>query len=90
MTTEKVDRRKKTLNRIHRIQGQLAALEKDIAADRTCEHLVTQALAIEKGMGSLVQHMISGYLQHQAKDLMEENPDEAIKEIQRLFELSKR
>ena len=84
------ERRKRTISRLHRIQGQLTALERDIEADSPCEHLVTQAMAIEKAMSSLVIHMIEGYLAHQAKPLLEENPEQALEEIKRLFELVSR
>lgn len=81
------ERRKQTVNRVHRIQGQLAALERDIQSDHTCEQLVTQASAIEKAMSSLILHMMEGYLEHQAKPLIETDPDQALQEIKRLFEL---
>jgi DNA-binding FrmR family transcriptional regulator len=81
------ERRKQTVNRVHRIQGQLAALERDIQSDHTCEQLVTQASAIEKAMSSLILHMMEGYLEHQAKPLLETDPDQALLEIKRLFEL---
>jgi DNA-binding FrmR family transcriptional regulator len=81
------ERRKKTLNRIHRIQGQLAALERDIDADASCEALVTQASAIEKAMSSLILHMMEGYLDHQVKPLLEQDSDQALQDIKRLFEL---
>lgn len=87
---KKVERRKKNIHRIHRIQGQLSALEHAIEADATCENIVIQAHAIEKAMRSLIQNMIGGYLEHQARDLIDEDADEAIKEIQRLFELLNR
>ncbi len=82
--------RKRTIGRLHRIQGQLAALERDIEADHICEDLVTQAMAIEKAMSSLVIHIIEGHLSHQTKSLLEENPEQALKEIKRLFELISR
>ncbi len=86
----RTERRKRTISRLHRIQGQLAALERDIEADNTCEPLVTQAMAAEKAMSSLIIHMMEGYLAHQAKPLIEENPDQALEEIKRLFELISR
>lgn len=89
-TETRAERRKRTISRLHRIQGQLAALERDIEADSTCEHLVIQAMAIEKAMSSLVIHMIEGYLTHQAKSLLEENPEQGLEEIKRLFELVSR
>jgi DNA-binding FrmR family transcriptional regulator len=88
MTLEtRAERRKRTVSRLHRIQGQLAALERDIEADSTCEHLVTQAMAVEKAMSSLIIHMMEGYLDHQAKPMLEQNPEQALEEIKRLFEL---
>lgn len=86
----KAERRQKNIHRIHRIQGQLSALERAIEADDTCENIVIQAHAIEKAMSSLIQNMIGGYLEHQARELIEEDVDTAIKEIQRLFELLNR
>lgn len=83
----RAERRKQTVNRVHRIQGQLAALERDIQSDHTCEQLVTQASAIEKAMSSLILHMMEGYLEHQAKPLLEADPDQALQDIKRLFEL---
>jgi DNA-binding FrmR family transcriptional regulator len=83
----RAERRKQTVNRVHRIQGQLAALERDIQSEHTCEQLVTQASAIEKAMSSLILHMMEGYLEHQAKPLLETDPDQALQEIKRLFEL---
>jgi DNA-binding FrmR family transcriptional regulator len=47
-------------------------------------------MAIEKAMSSLIIHMMEGYLTHQAKPLLEENPEQALAEIQRLFELVSR
>lgn len=89
-TETKAERRKRTISRIHRIQGQLTALERDIEADSTCEHLVTQAMAVEKAVSSLIVHMMEGYLEHQAKPMLEQNPEQTLQEIKRLFELVKR
>jgi DNA-binding FrmR family transcriptional regulator len=83
----RAERRKRTLHRIHRIQGQLAALERDIDTDASCEALVIQASAIEKAMGSLILHMMEGYLDHQAKPLLEQDSEQALQDIKRLFEL---
>ena len=82
--------RRQTINRIHRIQGQLAALEKNVAANDPCEAVVVQARAIEKAMASLISHVFQGYLDHQAKDQMELNAAEASQEIARIFGLINR
>jgi DNA-binding FrmR family transcriptional regulator len=86
----RTERRKRTISRLHRIQGQLKALERDIEGDATCEHLVTQAMAVEKAMSSVIIHMMEGYLDHQAKPMLEENPEQVLEDIKRLFELVSR
>lgn len=89
MTDElKCEYNKKTLHRIHRIQGQLAALESLVAADAgTCEERVIQARAIEKGMTSLISHMVECYLVNTARYEMEQNPDKVSDDLARIFDL---
>ena len=87
---EKHARRKKTLHRINRIQGQLNGLKSAIEADTECEDLVIQAHSVEKAVKSLLLHMVGGYFEHQAKDLMQDDPDAVLESLQRLFELSHR
>lgn len=83
-------RRKKTLHRINRIQGQLNGLKSAIEAESECEDLVIQAHSVEKAVKSLILHMVGGYFEHQAKDLMQDDPDAVLESLQRLFELSHR
>jgi len=84
----KTERRIRTRQRIHRLQGQLSALERAIDDEKPCENIVIQARAIEKAVSSLITHVIGGYLEHQLKDLMRTDPEGAIVEISRIFELS--
>jgi len=84
----KTERRIRTCQRIHRLQGQLSALERAIDDEKPCENIVIQARAIEKAVSSLITHVIGGYLEHQLKDLMQTDPEGAIVEITRIFELS--
>ncbi|MEO0560471.1 MAG: metal-sensing transcriptional repressor [Chloroflexota bacterium] len=90
MTDAKAERQKKTIQRINRIQGQLNGLKTAIEEGRDCEYRVTQALTIEKAVSSLMQHMVGGYLDYEARQLMDEDPDEALRSIKRLVELSHR
>ena len=79
---------RQTLHRIHRIQGQLAALERLIAADEgTCEARVIQARAIEKGMTSLITHLVECYLVNTARFEMAQDPDQTTQELVRIFDL---
>ncbi len=83
----KAERRKRTVQRIHRLQGQLAGLERSIEADTSCEDVIIQARAIEKAVSSLITHVVGGYLEHQIKDQMQNDPDKAVQDINRIFEL---
>lgn len=79
---------RRTLHRIRRIQGQLAALERLIEADEgTCEERVIRARTIEKGMTSLITHLVECYLVNTARYKMEQDPDAATQEIARIFDL---
>jgi DNA-binding FrmR family transcriptional regulator len=78
----------KTLHRIHRIQGQLASLEQMIERDDgTCEDRVIRARAVEKGMTSLITHLVECYLVNTAHDQMQTDPDKTTQEIARIFDL---
>lgn len=78
----------KTLHRIHRIQGQLAALEKMIEADEgSCEERVIRARTVEKGVTSLITHLVECYLVNTARHQMELNPEQATQDITRIFDL---
>ena len=84
----KCEYNKKTLHRIHRIQGQLAALEKMIEADDgTCEERVIRARAVEKGMTSLISHLVECYLVNTARYDMEADPDMTTGDLVRIFDL---
>lgn len=79
---------KKTLHRIHRIQGQLAALERMIEADDgSCEERVIRARAIEKGMTSMITHLVECYLENTARFDMEKDPAQATEDLKRIFDL---
>jgi len=86
----KAERRKKTIQRINRIQGQLNGLKQAIEDDKDCEFLVIQTHAIEKAVSSLMLHMVGGYFDHQAPEQLEDDPEETLQSIKRLFELSHR
>lgn len=78
----------KTLHRIHRIQGQLAALERMIEADEgSCEDRVIRARAVEKGMTSLITHLVECYLVNTARYDMEKDPQKTTEDLQRIFDL---
>jgi len=79
-----------TIHRIHRLQGQLSALERNIEAGTPCEEVVIQARAVEKGVASLITHMIAIHLKYHVKGLIQESPEKAAQEVIRLFQLLSR
>lgn len=84
----KCDYNTKTLHRIRRIQGQLAGLEKMIEADEgSCEERVIRARTVEKGMTSLITHLVECYLVNTARHEMAEDPEKTTAELSRIFDL---
>jgi DNA-binding FrmR family transcriptional regulator len=84
----KCEYNEKTLHRIHRIQGQLASLEQMIERDDgTCEDRVIRARTIEKGMTSLITHLVECYLVNTARYEMQDNPEKTTQELARIFDL---
>ena len=72
---ERADYNRKTINRIRRIQGQLAALEAMIDADEgSCEDRVLRARTIEKGMTSLINHLFDCYIENTLAQEMGSRP----------------
>ncbi|MBI5670079.1 MAG: metal-sensing transcriptional repressor [Chloroflexi bacterium] len=87
-TASKCEYNTKTLHRIHRIQGQLAALEKMIEADEgSCEERVIRARTVEKGVASLITHLVECYLVNTARHEMAHNPDQTTQDLVRIFDL---
>lgn len=82
---------KANLNRIRRIQGQLNKLAEVIEGDeKTCSERVIQARAIEKGMTSLINHLVTCHIENTIKYQLEHEPEEAREEIVQLVKLLNR
>jgi len=85
---ERCDYNKKTLNRIRRIKGQLNALERLIEADDgSCEDRVIRARTIEKGMTSLITHLVDCYIENTVQHEMQANPEDTVKDLQKILKL---
>ena len=78
-------------NRIRRMQGQLDSLAKMLEADEgSCEERVIRARTVEKGVTSLINHLITCYIDNTLKYEMQTNPDAASEEIASLLKLLNR
>lgn len=80
--------RKKMIHRIHRIQGQMAALERNITDDAPCDELVIEARAVERAVASLTNFMICCHLVQESPDSMRD--EAAFQHIQRLLNMTRR
>ncbi|MCY3834313.1 MAG: metal-sensing transcriptional repressor [Chloroflexi bacterium] len=79
---------RKTINRIRRIQGQLAALEAMIDADEgSCEERVLRARTIEKGMSSLINHLFDCYIENTLAHDFGADPQRALNDMQKILKL---
>jgi DNA-binding FrmR family transcriptional regulator len=82
------DHNKKNLDRIRRMMGQLESLEHMIEADEgTCEERVIRARTIEKGVTSLITHLVECYIENTARLQMETDPDQAVRDLNRIINL---
>ncbi len=85
---ERYDYNKKTLNRIRRIKGQVNALECLIEQDGgSCEDRVIRARTIEKGMTSLITHLVDCYVENTVQHEMQTDPEQAVQELQKILRL---
>ncbi len=89
--TERGEFNRKTINRIRRIQGQLSALEAMINADDgSCEERVLRARTIEKGMSSLINHLVDCYIENTLAHDLGADPQAALGDMQRILKLINR
>jgi DNA-binding FrmR family transcriptional regulator len=85
---ERCEYNKKTLNRIRRIKGQLSALERLIEQDEgSCEDRVVRARTVEKGMTSLITHLVDCYVENTVQHEMQTDPEQAVKDLQNILRL---
>lgn len=85
---DRCDYNKKTVNRIRRVKGQLNALERLIEQDEgSCEDRVIRARTIEKGMTSLITHLVDCYVDNTVQYEMQSNPKQAVQDLQNILRL---
>ncbi len=85
---DRTDHNRANINRIRRIQGQLESLAKMLEADEgSCEERVVRARTIEKGVTSLINHLVTCYIDNTARLEMQTDPDKVSEDINRLLKL---
>ena len=87
------EHRMQMFHRIHQIQEKLVVLERDVQADEDIEHLVVGAMAIENLVDSLILHMLTGYLEHHIRTMLQQDVlqldiDAVLNDAKRMLELA--
>lgn len=68
---------KKITDRLHRLQGQIAGVEKAIESETTCNDVIPQLLAIKGAVNSVVQV----YLEESLDNCVQANDAEKMRQV---------
>ena len=83
--------RKSAVNRLKRIAGQISGLERMVAADKYCIHIIHQSLAVKKALSSFEDFVLENHLAtHAVEQIKSGKKTKAIQEILEIYKLSKR
>jgi DNA-binding FrmR family transcriptional regulator len=86
-----IDIKRRALQRIKIIQGQVKGLEKMIENEEYCMDILTQNLAIQKSLSSLNKLVLESYLRTHVSTMMSSNDhkikEKAYSELLKLYEL---
>ncbi len=77
--------KKKLLNRLNRIEGQVRGVKRMITEDQYCNDILIQLAAIEKSVQSLSIEMLESHLYRCISNDMKDGNIDAIDEVIQLF-----
>jgi len=81
------DIKKRSLHRAKIIQGQTAALIRQIENEEYCVDILTQSLAIQRSLGSLNKLLLENHLNTHVVEAITEHPETIPKQIDDLLML---
>lgn len=83
--------RKKVLQRLKIISGQIKGLEKMIGEDKYCVHVITQTSAVRKALSGVEDLLLEGHLATHVVEQMKKKGtrSKAVNEIVELYKLAK-
>lgn len=84
-TVRNEEEKKKIINRLNRIKGQIVGIEKMINSDVYCNDILIQVVAVEKSMKSLANFILENHLYKCVVDDLEKGNLEVIDELISLF-----
>lgn len=82
---------KNLINRLNRIQGQVAGLGKMVKDNKYCVDIITQSLAVQKSLESFNRSMLENHLkEHVSRQFRKGKDDKAINELLTIYYLNRR
>ncbi len=79
------EEKKKLMNRLKRIEGQVRGLEKMIEADAYCPDVLIQASAINSAMNGFSKELLASHLRSCVVEDIRSGKDEAVDELVELL-----
>ena len=84
-TIRSEEEKKKIINRLNRIKGQITGIEKMVNNDIYCNDILIQVVAVEKSMKSLANSILENHLYRCVAEDLEKGNLEVIDELISLF-----
>ncbi len=84
-TVRSEEEKKKIINRLNRIKGQITGIEKMVNNDSYCNDILIQVVAVEKSMKSLANFILQDHLYKCIANDLENGNFEVIDELISLF-----
>lgn len=84
-TVRSEEEKRKIINRLNRIKGQITGIEKMVNNDSYCNDILIQVVAVEKSMKSLANFILQDHLYKCIANDLENGNFEVIDELISLF-----
>lgn len=84
-TIRSEDEKKRIINRLNRIKGQINGIEKMVNNDTYCNDILIQVVAVEKSMKSLANSILQDHLYRCVAEDLEKGNLDVIDELISLF-----
>lgn len=81
------DLKKRNLDRLRRIEGQVRGLHKMVEADRYCADILTQVSSVQEALRSVSRELMRNHLKHCASAAIRSGPESAEAMYDELVEL---
>ncbi len=81
--------KKKLINHLHRIKGQVEGIERMVEANKYCVDVITQSLAVEKSLQGFNADLLENHLtEHASFQFSHHQSQKAVKELVKIYNLA--